>query len=128
MSWLGIFVFAFAGGLILISAYYAVRLFYERNLKSFQKEIDEYLSAKLLEFQNIHQPGSQDWSDSPFKKPPLFNISLGPTIKIAGMYVSYNEKQYQVITAINKHRQEKKVWLEIETTLFKKPKLKFVLK
>ena len=108
---------------IIYVTYNQIRVIYYRNFKSFDKEIEEFLKSNNYEFIKKRKPNKEDWKNSPFKKPPNFEISLS-IIKINGIPVTWTDLKYKVIIGKNENKT-KKIWLEIKTTYFQKPKLKF---
>ena len=100
------------------------RVIYYRNFKSFDGEIEEFLNSHNYKFIEKRKPNNEDWKKSPFKKPPNFEVSLS-IIKINGLPVTWIDLKYKVILGENKNETEQ-IWLEIKTTYFQKPKLKFV--
>jgi|TARA_B110000037_G_C16742143_1_gene351653 hypothetical protein len=108
---------------IIYVTYNQIRVIYYRNFKSFDKEIEEFLKSNNYEFIEKRKPNKEDWKNSPFKKPPNFEVSLS-VIKINGLPVTWTDLKYKVIIGKNKNNK-KKIWLEIKTTYFQKPKLKF---
>jgi hypothetical protein len=108
---------------IIYITYNQIRVIYYRNFKSFDKEIEEFLKSNNYEFIEKKKPNKEDWKNSPFKKPPNFEVSLS-IIKINGIPVTWTDLKYKVIIVKNENKT-KKIWLEIKTTYFQKPKLKF---
>ena len=108
---------------IIYVTYNQIRVIYYRNFKSFDKEIEEFLKSNNYEFIEKRKPNKEDWKNSPFKKPPNFEVSLS-VIKINGLPVTWTDLKYKVIIGKNKNNT-KKIWLEVKTTYFQKPKLKF---
>lgn len=108
---------------IIYITYNQIRVIYYRNFKSFDKEIEEFLKSNNYEFIEKRKPNKEDWKNSPFKKPPNFEVSLS-IIKINGIPVTWTDLKYKVIIGKNENKT-KKIWLEIKTTYFQKPKLKF---
>jgi len=108
---------------IIYVTYNQIRVINYRNFKSFDKEIEEFLKSNNYEFIEKRKPNKEDWKNSPFKKPPNFEISLS-VIKINGIPVTWTDLKYKVIIGKNENKT-KKIWLEIKTTYFQKPKLKF---
>jgi hypothetical protein len=100
-----------------------IRVLYYRNFKSFEGEIEEFLKSHNYEFIEKRNPNKEDWKKSPFKKPPNFKVSLS-IIKINGIPVTWTDFKYKVIIGRNQNKT-KQIWLEIKTTYFQKPKLKF---
>lgn len=109
---------------IIYVTYNQIRVIYYRNFKSFDKEIEEFLKSNNYEFIEKRKPNKEDWKNSPFKKPPNFEVSLS-IIKINGIPVTWTELKYKVIIGKKNENKTKKIWLEIKTTYFQKPKLKF---
>jgi len=110
---------------LLYLTYNQVRVLYYRNFKSFDTEIEEFLTSKNYQLIEKRKPNKDDWKNSPFKKPPDFQVSLS-IVKINGVTVTWTDLKYKVIIGKNKN-ETKKIWLEIKTTYFQKPKLKFEL-
>ena len=108
---------------IIYVTYNQIRVINYRNFKSFDKEIEEFLKSNNYEFIEKRKPNKEDWKNSPFKKPPNFEVSLS-IIKINGIPVTWTDLKYKVIIGKNENKT-KKIWLEIKTTYFQKPKLKF---
>ena len=109
---------------IIYVTYNQIRVIYYRNFKSFDKEIEEFLKTNNYEFIEKRKPNKEDWKKSPFKKPPNFEVSLS-LIKINGIPVTWTDLKYKVIIGKKNENKTKKIWLEIKTTYFQKPKLKF---
>jgi len=109
--------------LIIYVTYNQVRVIYYRNFKSFDREIEGFLKSNNYQFIEKRKPNKEDWKKSPFKKPPNFEVSLS-IIKINGIPITWTNLKYKVIIGKNKNHT-KKIWLEIKTTYFQKPKLKF---
>jgi|TARA_R110001606_G_C15202636_1_gene631882 hypothetical protein len=109
---------------IIYVTYNQIRVIYYRNFKSFDKEIEEFLKSNNYEFIEKRKPNKEDWKNSPFKKPPNFEVSLS-IIKINGIPVTWTDLKYKVIIGKKNENKTKKIWLEIKTTYFQKPKLKF---
>lgn len=97
-----------------------MKVLYRRHLKSYQTEIENYLNGQGLSIQSVNFPEKNDWKNSPFKKPDRFSIGLG-FIQINGVTVKWNDQKYKIIQT----NEGKTIWLEIDTTYFKKPVLKF---
>ena len=110
--------------IIIYVTYNQIRVIYYRNFKSFDKEIEEFLKSNNYEFIEKRKPNKEDWKNSPFKKPPNFEVSLS-IIKINGIPVTWTDLKYKVIIGKKNENRTKKIWLEIKTTYFQKPKLKF---
>jgi hypothetical protein len=108
---------------IIYVTYNQIRVINYRNFKSFDKEIEEFLKSNNYEFIEKRKPNKEDWKNSPFKKPSNFEVSLS-VIKINGLPVTWTDLKYKVIIGKNKNNT-KKIWLEVKTTYFQKPKLKF---
>ncbi len=70
--------------------------------------------------QTINSPTKNDWKNSPFKKPERCGIGFG-YIQINGAIVTWNDQKYKIIQT----NKGKIIWLEIDTTYFKKPVLTF---
>jgi hypothetical protein len=109
--------------IVIYATFNQVRVLYYRNFKSFDKEIEEFLKSNNYEFIEKRKPNKEDWKKSPFKKPPNFEVSIS-IIKINGVPVTWTDLKYKVIIGKNKNKT-KKIWLEIKTTYFQKPKLEF---
>ncbi len=109
---------------IIYVTYNQIRVIYYRNFKSFDKEIEEFLKINNYEFIEKRKPNEEDWKKSPFKKPPNLEVSLS-LIKINGIPVNWTDLKYKVIIGKKNENKTKKIWLEIKTTYFQKPKLKF---
>lgn len=97
-----------------------MKLLYRRHLKSYNFEIVDYLRNHKLTLQEVYSPRKEDWQNAPFKKPQRIKISLFVTT-INGMLVIWNDQKYKVIQT----NDGKTIWLEIDTTYFKKTKLTF---
>ena len=109
---------------IIYVTYNQIRVIYYRNFKSFDKEIEELLKSNNYEFIEKRKPNKEDWKNSPFKKPPNCEVSLS-IIKINGIPVTWTDLKHKVIIGKKNENKTKKIWLEIKTTYFQKPKLKF---
>ena len=97
-----------------------MKVLYRRHLKSYQTEIENFLKGQGLSMQTVNSPTKNDWKNSPFKKPDRFGISLG-YIQINGVIVTWNDQKYKIIQS----NEGKTIWLEIDTTYFRKPVLTF---
>lgn len=97
-----------------------MKVLYQRYLKSYEPEIANHLISYGLSFQAAYPPNSDDWENSPFRKPAKFQFSLLVT-HVNGIMVSWNDKKYKIIETT----EGKTIWLEIDTTYFKKPVLTF---
>ena len=111
--------------LIVFVKFQQGRMFYLRSWKSFKTDISDYLESKNLEFVDSKHPDNIDWKKSPFQKPKGIQVKLA-VIKINGVPVKWTDKQYKVVRYKNKGK-EKTMWVEIETTYFKKTKFNFKL-
>ena len=109
--------------IVLYATFNQVKVLYYRNFKSFDSEIEKFLKSNNFELVETRKPNKEDWKKSPFKKPPNFEISLS-IIKINGIPVTWTDLKYKVIIGKNENKR-KKIWLEIKTSYFQKPKLKF---
>ncbi len=96
------------------------KLLYRRYLKSYKLEIETYLKSHGFTFEDAHSPDKNDWNNSPFVKPPFFRLSLF-VVTINGTPVTWTDKKYKIIETY----EGKRIWLEIETTYFRKPVLAF---
>lgn len=96
------------------------KLLYRRHLKSYRMEIETYLKSHGFTLEDSHSPNKNDWNNSPFVKPPVFRLSL-VVISINGSPVTWTDKKYKIIETL----EGKRLWLEIETTYFRKPILTF---
>ncbi len=117
-----LFVFIIIAGIAYIS-FNQIRIIYYRNFKSFDKEIEEFLKSNSYQFIEKRKPNKEDWKESPFKKPPNFEVSLS-IIEINGAPVTWTDLKYKVIIGENESHKNQ-IWLEIKTTYFQKPKLTF---
>lgn len=97
-----------------------LKTLYRRHLKTYNFEIENYLSINGLTLQNIYSPKEKDWKNSPFKKPEIFGFNFF-VIKFNGAIVIWNALKYKVVQT----NEGKKIWVEIKTTYFKKPILIF---
>jgi hypothetical protein len=104
--------------------YESIRLVYRRWFRSYNGEIVAWLQAKGLHLIEIGYPNAADWQASPFEKPPLvsFNFSF---ISVFGFTTSWTKKEYQIIQAVSSKDKVRLFWLEIETSFFCKPALRF---
>ncbi len=98
-----------------------IKLITRRYFFGYNKEIDEYLKQNKLTFYDSRFPNNLDWKRSPFTKPNTSAISLSSNIKMMGIQVTWNKKEYKLIET----QEGISLWLEISTTYFKKPKLVF---
>ena len=110
--------------LIIVMTGQQGRILYYRHFKSYDKEIVDFLKTHNYEFIEKRKPNNEDWQKSPFKKPPVFEMSF-PSIRINGLPVTWTGLRYKVITG-SKQNKTKRIWLEIKTTYFKKPVLNFL--
>lgn len=104
---------------LLIAALIASPIFvlnYNRYLRNYEKEINSYLSRHGLTFSKKYRPTNEDWKNSPFEKPKIFSISI-----ITVNQELFSMEKYRIIDTF----QNNKIWLEITTTFFCKPKLIF---
>jgi len=108
---------------MLFLTYQQLRMFYLRSLKSFQKEIDEYLLSKNFKLVDQRKPKGSDWKDSPFQKPPAFQF--GPAILLNGSPIIWSDSKYLLLKVKDKE-EVRNIWLRIDTTYFQEPKLKFI--
>ncbi|WP_159946809.1 hypothetical protein [Polaribacter septentrionalilitoris] len=99
------------------------KILYYRKLKSFNKEIEEFLKSNKQEFIEKRRPNKEDWKKSSIKKPANFEVSFF-TLQINGSPVTWTDTKHRIIIAKNQNHK-KYYWLEIKTTYFKKPELKF---
>ena len=97
-----------------------MKVLYRRHLKSYKTEIENFLKGQGLSIQTFNSPTKNDWKNSPFRKPDRFRISLG-YMQINGVIVTWNDQKYKIIQT----NEGKTIWLEIDTTYFKKPTLTF---
>jgi hypothetical protein len=97
-----------------------IKVLYRRHLKSYKLEIENHLKNQGLTLQTVCSPTINDWKNSPFEKPQRVGISFF-VIQINGVIVTWNDQKYKVIQT----NEEKIVWLEIDTTYFKRPNLTF---
>jgi hypothetical protein len=96
------------------------RLQYLRHFKSYIEEIKLHLEKRNLSFKTKRKPKRTDWIDSPFDEPPFIEINF-ITLRIGGIIMSAYDCKYYVIET----SEGKSIWLKIETTFLKKPKLIF---
>ena len=111
--------------LIIYTTASQICVLYYRHFKSFNEEIEKFLESHKYKLIEKRKPNNEDWKKSPFKKPSNFEVSLS-AFTINGMPVTWTALKYKVIIGKNK-QQTKLIWLEIKTTYFQKPQLKFVL-
>ena len=116
MDILGIIFFL---ALFVIGIYNQIKLLYDRYLKSYKNEFNEYLRATGYEYIDTWDPAEYDWNHSPFIKPPVFSVSLIVTTPLQWTKVEY----YIVIG--KKSDKYKEFWVEITTSYLKKTKLIF---
>ncbi|GAA3793042.1 hypothetical protein GCM10022271_26590 [Corallibacter vietnamensis] len=96
------------------------KLLYRRHFKSYKPDILNYLEEKKLTLLDILYVRKEDWKESPFAKPSETKFSF-LAITINGTVVKWNDKKYRIIET----KENKSIWLEIDTTYFKKTKLTF---
>ena len=97
-----------------------MKVLYRRHIKSYQTEIENFLKGQGLSLLTVNSPNKNDWKNSPFKEPSRFGIRLG-YVQINGVIVTWNDQRYRIIQT----NEGKTIWLEIDTTYFKKPILTF---
>ncbi|HPE56453.1 MAG TPA: hypothetical protein PK904_08650 [Bacteroidales bacterium] len=97
-----------------------VKILYRRHIKSYQTEIENFLKRQGLSLLTVNSPNKNDWKNSPFIKPGRFGIKLG-YVQINGVVVIWNDQRYKLIQT----NEGITIWLEIDTTYFKKPILTF---
>ena len=97
-----------------------IKLVYRRYFKTYDQEINNYLKTKNLKLISKEFPKNEDWKNSPFEKPKKFKISL-LIIKINGVIVNWTYKSYYILNT----NKNKSIWVEIATSYFQKPILKF---
>lgn len=114
----------FLVGLFLWVSYHQIRVFSDRNFRGYHDEIRQYLLDHSLELMEIRFPNNIDWKDNCFAKPPIISISL-VQFRINGIPITWTDRKYKIIDAIDKKGRETRVWLEIETNYFQKPILTF---
>ncbi len=115
-----ILLFIFGISFVIFITAVQTKIFYRRYLKSYKQEIYDFFTTHGLTVQDIYTPDKNDWTNSPFNKPPSFKLSL-VIISINGSLVTWTDQKYKIIQTDKGQR----IWLEIETTYFKKPKLTF---
>ncbi len=97
---------------------------YCRYFDTYDKQIENYLKKNGLQQIKIESPKKEDWANSPFKSPKKIEISL-VQIRVLGMPVDYSSKKYKLILAKSADGKTRRVWMEVESNLFSKPKFKF---
>lgn len=111
--------------LFLYITYNQIRVLYYRNFKSFNKEIEEFLKSNNYEFVENRKPTQEDWKKSPFEQPSDLEISF-VIIRVNGLPVTWTDLKYKIIFGEH-NNQITKIWMEIKTTYFQKPQLKFIV-
>lgn len=95
---------------------------YQRKIKSYEEAIQEFLNREQATLYRINYPDFEsDWKNGPFKKKSnkiTFSLLV---FEINNRPVSWTEKHYRIILT----NENRKFWLEIETSYFKKPLLVF---
>lgn len=105
--------------LFVFLIYHQVRLIYFRYICSYKDEIQKYLNPKGFKLVDTFYPRREDWEHSPYKKPPIFTITLGC------LPHGFTKTEYLVIIAKTTSEKYREFWLEITTTQFCKPVLNF---
>lgn len=105
---------------ILLLTIGQAKLLYRRHFKSYKTDIINYLEEKKLTLLDVLYVRKEDWKVSPFTKPSETKFSFF-VITINGTVVKWNDKKYRIIET----NEGKSIWLEIDTTYFKKTKLSF---
>ena len=109
-----VLIFAFSFAILIMVG--QTRLVYRRYLKSYKQEIESYLKKLGFTLEVTYSPNKNDWFNSPFVKPPTFKTSF-LVVSINNMPITWSDKKYKIVQT----SEGKKIWLEIETTYFKKP-------
>ena len=99
--------------------YNQLRLFYNRNLRTYKNEIRTFLESKNYVLVDTISPNDKDWQRSPFSKPVKFEFSFLLTHPL-----NWNNTEYFKIIG-NKGEKNQEFWIEINTTYFHKPVLTF---
>lgn len=112
-----IYLVVFCSFLFLL--YSEFRIIYNRYLRSYKKEIREYLYTQNLDFVDSISPSSNDWKKSPFKEPNKIEFRF---VYFRG--IRWTKTEYLKIIAC-KNDKFQEFWVEIYTVYFLKPKLLF---
>ncbi len=104
--------------------YQQIRLNYNRNWRSYEKEIRKYLETDKLEYMSHDRPTDEEWQDSPFEKPPRIKFSL-VMFQVNGVNSSFSHEKYRLIKAKDSKGKLREIWLEIHTAYFFSPQLNF---
>jgi hypothetical protein len=88
--------FLIIGFLIIFLIYQQTRLIYNRCIRTYKKEIKEYLNNKKYEYIETQYPNEKDWSKGPFAKPSKSKLSF-VLIHINGIFISWSNKDYLII-------------------------------
>nr|WP_321451235.1 hypothetical protein [uncultured Carboxylicivirga sp.] len=110
--------------LIAYVFYQVIKLMLNRYFRSYEKEIFNYLDKKGLNLTEICSPNNLDWKTSPFEKPSSFSMGF-LIIRVFGFLTSWTKREYRLVHAISSKGKARLYWLEIETSFFCKPELKF---
>ena len=97
-----------------------IRLFYNRYLRSYKKEISAFLDIRNYVLVETIRLKKKDWQRSPFKKPVNFQF--------IGFYYTngliWSQTKYRKIIG-SKGEKFQEFWIEINNTFFHKPILIF---
>jgi DNA-directed RNA polymerase subunit RPC12/RpoP len=95
-----------------------IKLFYNRYLRTYKLEINEYLRQKGYKYVETFSAKKKDWSRSPIKMPSQYE--LGPFTR----GVQWTKYEYLIIVG-ERNQKYHEFWLEIKTSYFQKSKLIF---
>lgn len=111
------FLILFVFGIYIV--FDQLRLFYNRNLRTYKNEIRTYLESKNYVLVDTISPNDKDWQRSPFKKPPKLGFSF-----IYTRPNNWSKTEYLKIIG-SKGEKLQEFWIEIKTTYFHKPVITF---
>lgn len=101
--------------------YQIFRLVYNRYFRNYTKEINAFLIEKEMEFVEKWKPLDSEWEKSPFEKPANFKLSF-VRLRVTGVNIEESRDDYMIIRA-KKGEDLIEFWLEINTTILRKPQL-----
>ena len=121
-EYIAVGIFLLIIGLILYKLFQSL---YYRYFSSYDKDVQNYLEKNGLTLSKITVPEKENWVNSPFKVPPKVEISLAQ-IRILGIPVSFNSKEYRLVLAKLDNGKIQRIWMEVNSQLFRKPEVTFI--
>lgn len=119
MIFMDVLGFLFFIVVIVFILYHQFKLVFDRYLRTYKKDYKEYLKSLGYKYIDTWSPLKDDWSHSPFPKPPSFKITFFVTTPL-----EWTKTEYYIIIA-KKSDKFKQFWVEITTSYFCKTKLIF---